>query len=381
MRKIYGKGFYQVSAFCEKEARIKALTSKISESHFRKNREEFYKSKAIDLVVRDEDEEDEEFGQRLRDTFPLGDVVIDATDKETATNGIDRFIRSIFGDAFVTPSKDELGIYAAKVAALQSADLSRQVGAAIFTSAGDVITTGCNEVPAAGGGIYWEGDEHDSRDFKLGYDSNKKFQKHILRDLFRRLQKDWLSSDKASLSVDELVSVALSKGEQGALRDSLLTNVIEYGRIVHAEMNALSSAARLGRCVEGATLYVTTFPCHICARHILAAGISRVVYLEPYSKSLTLELYADSVAFDGGRKHQGSVPFEQFVCIGPEKYFDIFRMKTARKSKDGGALSWDRESATPILERLYEAYFHMEEKARVALGAQLEQLKKKRRRK
>jgi deoxycytidylate deaminase len=45
-------------------------------------------------------------------------------------------------------------------------------------------------------------------------------------------------------------------------------------------------------------LFSTTFPCHMCARHIVSAGIKRVVFLEPYPKSYAEELYADSITFD-----------------------------------------------------------------------------------
>lgn len=47
---------------------------------------------------------------------------------------------------------------------------------------------------------------------------------------------------------------------------------------VHAEMNALLYAARKGISVEGATLYCTLQPCHNCLKHMLCAGVKRVVY-------------------------------------------------------------------------------------------------------
>ena len=75
-------------------------------------------------------------------------------------------------------------------------------------------------------------------------------------------------------------------GKGGALKDAAVMDLTEYGRVVHAEMHALCDAARLGKAIKGATLYCTTFPCHNCTKHILAAGIRRVVYIEPYPKSL-----------------------------------------------------------------------------------------------
>ena len=88
-------------------------------------------------------------------------------------------------------------------------------------------------------------------------------------------------------------------GEAPILANAAVTNLLEFGRIVHAEMSALTEAARRGRSVQGGTLHCTTFPCHICARHIIGSGIARVVYIEPYQKSRAKELYPDSISVDG----------------------------------------------------------------------------------
>lgn len=50
----------------------------------------------------------------------------------------------------------------------------------------------------------------------------------------------------------------------------------KYPYVVHAEPNAiLNSTASL----EGATLYVTLFPCHECAKLIIQSGIKEIVYM------------------------------------------------------------------------------------------------------
>jgi len=51
---------------------------------------------------------------------------------------------------------------------------------------------------------------------------------------------------------------------------------------VHAEQNAILSAARFGISLEGATLYTTMQPCFGCAKELLQAKIVRVVYLHPW---------------------------------------------------------------------------------------------------
>jgi dCMP deaminase len=52
--------------------------------------------------------------------------------------------------------------------------------------------------------------------------------------------------------------------------------------VLHAEANAITKVARSNNSSEGATLYVTSSPCIECAKLIIQAGITRVVYSESY---------------------------------------------------------------------------------------------------
>lgn len=51
----------------------------------------------------------------------------------------------------------------------------------------------------------------------------------------------------------------------------------ELCRSVHAEQNALLQAAKHGVSVAGATMYITGYPCMLCARLICNSGIVRLV--------------------------------------------------------------------------------------------------------
>jgi dCMP deaminase len=55
--------------------------------------------------------------------------------------------------------------------------------------------------------------------------------------------------------------------------------------VIHAEMNAILKAAKVGYSVNGATLYITLSPCIECSKLILQSGIKKVVYLEEYRKT------------------------------------------------------------------------------------------------
>lgn len=60
---------------------------------------------------------------------------------------------------------------------------------------------------------------------------------------------------------------------------------------IHAEMNAVLWAARQGQKIEGATLYCTLEPCLNCAKHMVGAGIKRIVFASKYKHH-----YGDGVA-------------------------------------------------------------------------------------
>jgi dCMP deaminase len=52
--------------------------------------------------------------------------------------------------------------------------------------------------------------------------------------------------------------------------------------VLHAEANAITKVAKSNNSSEGATLYITDSPCMECAKLIIQAGISRVVYSNKY---------------------------------------------------------------------------------------------------
>ncbi len=313
-------------------------------------------SKVVELITTDANEPGNEFGQQLRETFHLADVFIDGMSKATMDEMLIRFIQAFFGRTDISPSKQEYGMYAAKSASLRSADLSRQVGAAIFSSDGELITQGCNEAPKAFGGTYWDSEEPDYRDIKLGYDPNDVLKNEILRDLFDRLLKaNLLSKQDAEIdSLDKLVRQLTYKRRPGSdqpdgpLAYAAIMDLTEYGRVVHAEMCAICGAARIGRPIKGATLFCTTFPCHNCTKHILASGIRRVVYMEPYPKSKAKALHQNEIEIE--KESSDHVSFVPFLGISPLRYRDIFQKAEKRKGADGLAKRWVSGTERPLID-------------------------------
>jgi cytidine deaminase len=306
----------------------------------------------------DYSESDKSFGQKIRETFPLGDVFVDGINRVECERMIRRFINLIFGANSITPNHNEYGMYLAKSTALRSADLSRQVGAALFRPTGEVISLGCNEVPKYGGGTYFTDDEADHRDFAWGEDPNDRVKREILYELIKILfDRKGLADELNKLGTPrEIMSNLLS--DEGGVKESKLMDLLEFGRVIHAEMCAITDAARLGIGTKGATLYCTTFPCHICAKHIVAAGIERVVFLEPYPKSYAKELHADSIEVEGNPEAK-KVKFVPFMGISPYRYRDFFE-KGRRKDSTGKLLRWKERDPMPIMEIYYPVYIQLE---------------------
>ena len=53
-------------------------------------------------------------------------------------------------------------------------------------------------------------------------------------------------------------------------------------RTIHAEINAILQCSKFGVCTEGATIYVTHFPCLNCTKSIIQAGIKEICYANDY---------------------------------------------------------------------------------------------------
>ncbi|MCH4221043.1 MAG: cytidine/deoxycytidylate deaminase family protein [Eggerthellaceae bacterium] len=68
----------------------------------------------------------------------------------------------------------------------------------------------------------------------------------------------------------------------------------EMCRGLHAEQNAIIQAARYGINIAGASIYITTQPCVVCAKMLINAGIIEVIYKNPYNDALAQELIAES---------------------------------------------------------------------------------------
>ena len=331
LRRIYGNGFFLVGLSSSKE-----------------HREEYFRQKGIpegeqSALIDQDAAEVEEYGQQTRQTFHLADVFFTT---ENCQAEVPRFLDLVFGCPTITPTPEEQAMFMAYTASLRSGDLSRQVGAAIIDVSGDLLSVGCNDVPKYGGGLYGP-EEGSNRDIERECDSNELEKNRMIEDILKKL-------GRADLTVDQAKPI---------LRPTGLTDITEFGRTVHAEMEALLACGRTARSTRNATLYTTTFPCHNCCRHIIAAGITKVVYVEPYPKSKAPTLHSDAISVD--QTTPKMVPFLPFNGIGPRRYFDLFSLRLSTgypiERKEGGKLKpWRRRDAPPRLQMQPTTYLNRE---------------------
>lgn len=348
-RSIYRSQAFVIAASSSQESRLESLADDISRTTGRGIDE--CKSIALDLINRDAGMElaagapglspHPDVARQMRShasarvdvsrTYELADIFVSPENRAGTERTLTRFVDLIFSHQFHTPTADELGMYAAYGMALRSGSLSRRVGAVICTEDGDLVAGGTNDVPRYGGGLYWSEEEPDERDHRRRVDTNDVTKAEIMMDLFERLQRqEWLRPPNGGTTLTTHLRDFLA---DDILNQARALDVIEYGRAVHAEMAAISDAARRGVPTQGTTLYCTTFPCHECARHIVAAGVERVVYIEAYAKSRVAQLYRDSIGLVERHAEIGErVRFEPFVGIGPSRFNDLFSWVPRKKA-------------------------------------------------
>ena len=365
LRRIYGEAFFLVGIHADEKRRLAYLQDDRG----------LNADQAAELTRIDEDEE-VPHGQRTRDTFHLSDFFINlGKNDDQVKNTVKRFLELIFAHPYRNPTFDEFAMFMAFCSSIRSGDLSRQVGAIVARSK-QILATGANECPTFKGGHYWAEvdpttgevkDRPEGKDYTWEVDSNKAEQREIIMQIMDKASK------AVGLEGEKLTAL------EGVLNSSRIKDLTEFGRVVHAEMDALLSCAREGISTREADLFCTTFPCHNCAKHIIDAGIVRVVYVEPYPKSKALELHHDSIELRTKLDDPVSgskVIFEPFTGVGARRFLDLFSMSLGAGSKlkrkevaDGSVVDWKPDSARVRIPVLPSAYCAAESEAEILFNS------------
>lgn len=309
-------------------------------------------------VMERDRKEIEKHGQHLEKAFKLADYFIQhPLGKDGAIpRQIKRFLELTHGHNAITPTRHEHAMYVAHATGLKSACFSRQVGAAIVGPTGQLLAVGCNDVPQAGGGLY---SVESYSDHRCAYIGDRVCENDNQKDIRYKKIKSALAKELPTIFNDKKLGKILDKNidkiSELVYEHSGIPDLIEFSRAVHAEMDAIVSVARQGGVTTiDATLYTTTFPCHNCARHIVAAGIDTVYYIEPYEKSLALTSHSDAIVVldhDADvHEHQlqsksntpKKVKFIHFSGVAPGLYAKFF-LREKRKDDDGRFLEWNED--------------------------------------
>ncbi|MDR3725191.1 MAG: anti-phage dCTP deaminase [Terracidiphilus sp.] len=335
LRRVYGSGFFLIG--------IAAGDAQ---------RKEFFKEHEVGpqeqlSLIETDAAEQHDSGQHTRDTFYLSDVFVSL---ENHSEQIRRLLDLIFGNPFETPTLIERSMYLAYASSLSSGDLARQVGAALVDEKGDCLGLGWNDVPKAGGGLYGPEDEkHRDKDREEDTNDVEKFK--MAEKIIRKLRPNLAEGE---IPVHEMKQLLSGTG---------FFDITEFGRAVHAEMAAILACARTGHSPINGSLFVTTFPCHNCTRHIIASGIKRVYYIEPYAKSKALQLHDD--ACTEKEEDIKKIPFLPFIGIGPRRFLDLFSLKLSsgypiERKENGKKVLWGRRTTAPRLQMAPVSYLTRE---------------------
>jgi cytidine deaminase len=224
----------------------------------------------------------------------------------------------------ITPQREEAAMHAALSAALRSGACRGGVGSALTDVQGDIVALGTAEVPAYGGGQYWEGATNDARDLHPSRDPATAARSETVEVLLRLLASKGvaLPSEPHGLASDLLREFDQQQLSFGVGHGGSAAQTFEsLGRVVHAEMAALSTAARNGLRTTGLTLHTTALPCRQCLRHLVCAGLERVVYLGQRLHAAP-PFHADSVTVAPG--DAGKLELVPFTGVGPGLYQNLF---------------------------------------------------------
>lgn len=356
LRTVYGNMFYLFGILCAYPIRKKRLVS-----------EEGISPDIVEKIMDRDKQEEKEYGQKLIKTLQYADFFIrnNHENVNSLNKQLGRYFDLIFGTKIVTPTKEEYAMYMAQSAALNSACLSRQIGAVITNKNGDIISTGCNDAPKAGGGLYCteDGDNDMRCAFKSGTKCYNDYHKKDIKKKVEQTIKNVLEENKGKHELSETIASDIA---EAIYKKTRLKDLIEFSRAVHAEMDAMISVARNEtQTLVGSILYTTTFPCHNCSRHIIAAGIDTVYYIEPYEKSLALELHDDAILLEppssASCRDTKKVVYLHFEGVAPRQYMNLFEFTGERKS-DGKMVVKNSKETIPALAEFVDSWVDFETK-------------------
>lgn len=319
--------FYLCSVYASKQSRIDRLNKSFNEMREIRDQGEGYSTKNLHK-------------QNVPECVLLADYAINNEIDDKYKHKIVRFLVLIDNPGTVYPTAEEVFMNLAYSLSLRSTCLSRQVGAVITNPDGFVITAGWNDVGSGqlGCSLNCKSDytKYSGEDHLLSVwgdtinDLNKEGLLNDIQDSDYFCFKDIKSKQIIHKKIDKIFNKLADNNKfdselenfmlkiKDILKDELSIKRLVYARALHAEENALLQAARFGgNGVSGGTIYVTTFPCELCAKKIYQSQLKRIVYTEPYPDSISEKIFLK----DGVRQ----INIHQFEGVKSPSFHKLFK--------------------------------------------------------
>lgn len=262
--------------------------------------------------------------QNIRTCIEKSDIFIanDGTDKINHTKELYgqliKYVSLIQHPGLVTPSLHEKMMQVAYTAKLNSACLSRQVGASVTNKYGSLKSIGWNSVADGQTPCLLRNQEEllnnsNSKSYSL-YEKSLDFKK-MLNAQNKLNPKYGLNSSFCFKSI-YTINNPKEKGNQ------------VHTRSLHAEENAFLQLAKYGGgSLIGGTLYSTASPCELCSKKAYQLGIKKVVYIDPYpgiareqilqsgTKEIDIVLFSGAIGSAYHKLYEQIIPFKDELSV------------------------------------------------------------------
>lgn len=278
---------------------------------------------AIDNVDQGGDYLGEPYKQNVKRCVYLADIALtNCKEFHDLHEELLRYYVLIKHPGCIKPTHTERNMNLAYSMSLNSTCICRQVGAVIINKS-FVVGAGWNDTGGGRLGCVYRlrRDVVDTKneEFPICSERDHGLFQEIIVGPDRNLDHSFCYKDEIGELKKEIArrKGTISDGCKEVLED-VETRSLQYCRALHAEENAILQTAKIGgRRLHGSTLYTTTFPCELCAKKILQVDIKRVVYCEPYPKSVSMDVFF--------KETMAKVEIVPFEGVKSPSFFRLFK--------------------------------------------------------
>ncbi len=307
--------FYLFSIYSEEKERVKRAEKKYRLSH--------EECMGIDKIDQGGNYIKALYMQNVKQCVNIADISVT---NNSLTHDFHRTLLKYFAlikmPGCIKPTHSERNMHLAYSMSLNSTCISRQVGAVIVKK-GDVIGSGWNDTDRNRQGCSYrlrsDIDRTDNSTFPICPDSDYDHFSNIILNDPKKIDHSFCYKDeygefkKAKDKKKHKIPDECNEIIQG-----IGTKSLQQCRALHAEENAILQTSAIGGVgLSNSTLYTTTFPCELCAKKIRRVEIKRIVYCEPYPKSVSMDVF-----FKEGFRKIKTIPFQG---VKSPSYYRLFK--------------------------------------------------------